>query len=317
MHDINLKNMKAIRIHDFGGPEVLSIDDIEIPKPASDEVLIKVFATSVNPVDWKIREGQRKEKFPSKLPLTLGWDVSGTIETLGDSVKNFKVGDEVYGRPDPTRNGAYAEYIVVKANQINLKPNSIGHSEAAAVPLAGLTAWQGLFDHGLLKEGQKVLIHAAAGGVGSFAVQFAKAKGAYVIGTASSYNLDFIKKLGADEAIDYAMEDFETLLKDIDLVFDTIGGETQQKSISILKKGGRIITTLMPEFQEEAKAKGVHIEGFTAKSIPAQLAEIAKLIDNGKVKPIIEKVLPFTQARSAHIESEKGHTRGKIVLQVI
>jgi len=309
--------MKAVRIHEFGGPEVLSIDEIPVPQPAPDEVLIKVHATSVNPVDWKIREGQRKEKFPAKLPLTLGWDVSGTIEDLGEKVSSFKKGDEVYGRPDPTKNGAYAEYIVVKANIISIKPTSIGHTEAAAVPLAGLTAWQALFDHGLLKTGQKVLIHAAAGGVGTYAVQFAKWKGAHVIGTASSANIDFLKRLGADEVIDYKMEDFETVLSDVDLVLDTIGGETQLKSLNILKAGGRVITTLMPEFVAEAKAKKLHLIGFTAQSIPGQLAEIVTLIDSGKVKPVIEKVLPFTSAKQAQTESEQGHTRGKIVLQVI
>ncbi|SDG65829.1 NADPH:quinone reductase [Pedobacter terrae] len=309
--------MKAVRIHEFGGPEVLSIDDIPMPQPASDEVLIKVHATSVNPVDWKIREGHHTGKFPAKLPLTMGWDVSGTIEEVGEKVSAFKKGDEVYGRPDPTKNGAYAEYIVVKANIISIKPTSIGHTEAAAVPLAGLTAWQGLFDHGLLKAGQKVLIHAAAGGVGTYAVQFAKWKGAYVIGTASDSNADFLKRLGADEIIDYKMEDFEAILKDVDLVLDTIGKETQLKSLNILKEGGRVVTTLMPEFVAEAKAKKVHLIGFMAQSIPAQLAEIATLIDSGKVKPIIEKVLPFTSAKQAQIESEQGHTRGKIVLQVI
>lgn len=309
--------MKAVRIHEFGGPEVLSIDEIPVPQPAPDEVLIKVHATSVNPVDWKIREGQRKEKFPVKLPLTLGWDVSGTIEALGEKVSAFRKGDEVYGRPDPTKNGAYAEYIVVKANIISLKPTSIGHTEAAAVPLAGLTAWQALFDHGLLKAGQKILIHAAAGGVGTYAIQFAKWKGAFVIGTASSTNIDFLKRLGADVVIDYKMEDFETVLSDIDLVLDTIGGETQLKSLNILNAGGRVITTLMPEFVAEAKAKNIHLIGFTAQSIPDQLVEIATLIDSGKVKPVIEKVLPFTSARQAQTESEQGHTRGKIVLQVI
>jgi len=309
--------MRAVRIHAFGGPEVLSTDDIPMPQPASDEVLIKVHATSVNPVDWKIREGQRKDKFPAKLPLTLGWDVSGTVEEVGEKVSAFKKGDEVYGRPDPTKNGAYAEYIVVKANIISIKPASIGHTEAAAVPLAGLTAWQGLFDHGLLKAGQSVLIHAAAGGVGTYAVQFAKWKGAYVIGTASSNNADFLKRLGADEVIDYKMEDFESVLKDVDLVLDTIGKETQLKSLNILKAGGRVVTTLMPEFTAEAKVKKVHLIGFTAQSIPAQLSEIASLIDSGKVKPVIAKVLPFTSAKQAQIESEQGHTRGKIVLQVI
>jgi len=309
--------MKAIRIHEFGGPEVLSIDEIQIPQPEKDEVLIRVHATSVNPVDWKIRAGLRKEKFPSKLPLTLGWDVSGVIEETGEKVSDFKKGDEVYGRPDPTKNGAYAEYIVVKANLLSIKPISIGHTEAAAVPLAGLTAWQGLFDYGLLKEGQKVLIHAAAGGVGTYAVQFAKSVGAYVIGTASDQNIDFLKKLGADEVIDYHMENFETKLKDIDLVLDTIGGDTQLKSIDVLKPGGRLITTLATEFANEAKAKKVHLSSYVAQSIPAQLEEIAQLIDAGKVKPIIDQVLPFTDAKKAHISSEQGHTRGKIVLQVI
>ncbi|WP_197285506.1 NADP-dependent oxidoreductase [Pedobacter sp. R20-19] len=309
--------MKAIRIHEFGGPEVLLIDEIQIPQPEKDEVLIRVHATSVNPVDWKIRAGLRKEKFPSKLPLTLGWDVSGVIEETGEKVSNFKKGDEVYGRPDPTKNGAYAEYIVVKANLLSIKPISIGHTEAAAVPLAGLTAWQGLFDHGLLKEGQKVLIHAAAGGVGTYAVQFAKSKGAYVIGTASDQNIEFLKKLGADEVIDYHMENFETKLNDIDLVLDMIGGDTQLKSIDVLKPGGRLITTLAPEFVNEAKAKNVHLSSYVAQSIPAQLEKIAQLIDAGKVKPIIDQVLPFTDAKKAHMSSEQGHTRGKIVLQVI
>ncbi len=309
--------MKAIRIHEYGGPDVLSIDEIPMPEPAADEVLIRVHATSVNPVDWKIREGLRKEKFPSKLPLTLGWDVSGVVEQVGEKVSIFRKGDEVYGRPDPTKNGAYAEYIVVKANLLSIKPISIGHTEAAAVPLAGLTAWQGLFDHGLLKEGQKVLIHAAAGGVGTYAVQFAKSKGAYVIGTASDQNIDFLKRLGADEVIDYNMDNFETILSDIDLVLDTIGGDTQLKSIEVLKIGGRLITTLAPEFVTEAKAKNVHLTAYMAQSFPEQLAEIATMIDAGKVKPIIDQVLPFTEARSAHIRSEEGHTRGKIVLQVI
>ena len=309
--------MKAIRIHEYGGPEVLSIDEVPVPEPGKDEVLVRVHATSVNPVDWKIREGLRKEKFPSKLPLTIGWDVSGVVEQVGEKVSNLRKGDEVYGRPDPTKNGAYAEYIVVKASLLGIKPLGIGHTEAAAVPLAGLTAWQGLFDYGLLKEGQKVLIHAAAGGVGSYAVQFAKSKGAYVIGTASDQNIEFLKRLGADEVIDYNMESFEMRLNDIDLVLDTIGGDTQLKSIEVLKPGGRLITTLAAEFVTEAKAKDVHLIAYVVQSIPAQLVEIAKMIDAGKIKPIIDQVLPFIDARKAHMSIEGGHTRGKIVLQVI
>lgn len=177
--------MKAIRIHEFGGPEVLKLEDAPRPVPGMDEVLIKVYASGVNPIDWKIREGHAKEKFPINFPLIPGWDVSGEIEEAGGNVKNFKTGDEVYSRPDPTKNGTYAEYVTVRADQAGMKPKSIGHEQAAAVPLAGLTAWQGLFDHGKLQRGQKVLIHAATGGVGSFAVQFAKWAGAYVIGTAA------------------------------------------------------------------------------------------------------------------------------------
>jgi len=215
--------MRAIRIHEFGGPEVLKLEDAPRPDPAADEVLIKVYATSVNPIDWKIREGAAREKFPTNFPLILGWDVSGVIEETGNKIINFKKGDEVYGRPDPTRNGAYAEYIVVKADQVNRKPKNIDHLMSAAVPLAGLTAWQGLFEHGKLQPGEKVFIPGASGGVGTFAVQFAKWKGAYVVVLSSEKNIDFLKQLGADEVIDYKKENFEDRLEGVDLVFDTIG----------------------------------------------------------------------------------------------
>src|SRR5579875_1207971 len=191
--------MKAVRIHEYGGPEVLKIEEVEKPTPAADDVLIKVYATSVNPVDSKIRSGKNHKRYNNPLPLTLGWDVSGTIEEMGADVKGFKKGDEVYSRPDLNRDGTYAEYVVVKASNVGFKPKSLTHDEAAAVPLAGLTAWQGIFDHGKLEAGQRILIHGAAGGVGTFAVQLAKRKGAHVIGTASKSNIDFLKGLGADE----------------------------------------------------------------------------------------------------------------------
>jgi len=309
--------MKAIRIHEFGGPEVLKLENAPRPKTGADEVLIKVFATSVNPVDWKIRNGQRKKKFPTSFPLIPGWDVSGEIEEVGSGIKNFRRGDEVYSRTDLTRNGAYAEFVVVKADQVEMKPKSIDHEQAAAVPLAGLTAWQGLFDHGHLQPGQKVLIHAASGGVGTFAVQFAKWKGAFVAATTSKENINFVKQLGANEVIDYKKEKFEDKLKDIDLVFDTIGGATQKRSLKVLKNGGRLITTLKPENQGEAKAKNIHVEGFTAQSYPEELEQIAQLIDAGKVKPVITVIMPLERAAEAQKLSEEGHTRGKIVLKVI
>ena len=309
--------MKAIRIHEFGGPEVLKYEDAPQPTPAADEVLIKVYASGVNPIDWKIRAGHAKGKFPVTFPLIPGWDFSGEIEEVGSDIMNFRKGDEVYGRPDPTRNGTYAEYVVVKANEISLKPKSIDHDKATAVPLAGLTAWQALFDYGQLEAGQKVLIHGASGGVGTYAVQFAKWKDAYVIGTASSVNKDFLIKLGASEIIDYKKEKFEDKLKNIDLVIDLIGGDTQKHSLKVIKKGGRLITTVAPEYKDEAKEKDIQLENFMAQSDPEDLEQIASLIDSGKVKPVIAKIFPLKKAAEAHKLIEEGHPIGKIVLQVI
>src|SRR6202012_4942376 len=205
------------------------------PMPTADEVLIKVYASGVNPVDWKIRKGLRKEKFPTGFPLTLGWDVSGVVEEVGSAVRTLHPGDRVYSRPDPTRNGTYAEYVAVKADQVGLSPRSIDYVQAAAIPLSGLTAWQGLFDHGRLEPGQTVLIHAASGGVGVYAVQFAKWKGARVIGTTSTHNIDFVRDLGADQVIDYTKEPFEEIVTNVDLVLDTLGEDVQRKSFRTLK----------------------------------------------------------------------------------
>ena len=309
--------MKAIRIHEFGGPDVLRTDNIAVPAPADDEVLVKVYATSINPIDWKIRKGASQAKFPVTLPFTLGWDVSGVVEQKGDNVTGFEVGAEVYSRPSPARNGAYAEYIVIKASEVARKPNTIDHVHAAAVPLAGLTAWQGLFEHGKLQKGERVLIHAASGGVGTFAVQLAKWKGAYVIGTTSEKNIDLVKQLGADEVIDYNNEQFDEKLKDIDLVFDMVGGDTQIRSIKVLKNGGRLVTTVKPEDSQEAKDKNIQIQGYMALSKPADLAQIADLIDDGKIKPVIAKILTLDDAKQAQELSEDGHVAGKIVLKVV
>lgn len=309
--------MKAIRIHEFGELDTLELEDIDIPQPAADEVLIRVFASAVNPVDQKTVSGTAQEKFPTKLPLTIGWDVSGVIEKIGEKVRNFHIGDEVYGRPYPTTNGAFAEYLVIKASEIALKPKSLDHLNAAAVPLAGLTAWQGLFKFGKLEKGQEVLIHAASGGVGSFAVQFAKWKGAYVIGTGSGENLAFIKQLGADEAIDYKTQNFEEVVTDADLVFDLIGHDTQQRSLQVIKPGGRLVTTIMPEFKDEAKEKHIQLEGFTAQSYPEDLEKIAELIDQGMVSPVVSGVLSLEDAVKAERLNAQGNTRGKIVIKVI
>jgi NADPH:quinone reductase-like Zn-dependent oxidoreductase len=206
---------------------------------------------------------------------------------------------------------------VIKANQIALKPRSLDHLNAAAIPLAGLTAWQGLFKFGKLEKDQRVLIHAASGGVGSFAVQFAKWKGAYVIGTGASENLAFIKQLGADEAIDYKNDRFEEKVQDIDLVFDLIGHDTQQRSLEVIKPGGRLITTIKVDFQQEAKERHIHIEGFTAQSYPENLEKIAELVDNGFVSPVVSSVLSLEEARKAESLNHQGNTRGKIVIKVV
>lgn len=309
--------MKAVRIHEFGGPDVLELEEIALPQIKADEVLIKVYASSVNPVDQKIVAGKAQEKFPTKFPLTIGWDVSGVIEEAGNQVRQFSIGDEVYGRPYPTQNGAFAEYVVIKASEIALKPRNVDYLQAAAVPLAGLTAWQGLFKFGKLEKGQTVLIHGASGGVGSFAVQFAKWKGATVIGTTSADNLAFIKQLGADQAIDHENQRFEDEVKDVDLVLDLIAGEVQERSLDVIRAGGRLITTVMPQFQDKAKEKHITLEGFTAQSYTEDLEQIADLIDSGFVSPVVSAVLNLDEVQKAEQMSMNGHGRGKIVIKVV
>jgi NADPH:quinone reductase-like Zn-dependent oxidoreductase len=312
-----MATMKAVRIHEYGGPEVLKYEDAPRPNPAPDEILIRVHAAGVNPVDWKVRAGFAKDRLKYKMPFIPGWDVSGVVEAAGASAKRLKVGDEVYGRPDIARDGSYAEYIAVRESEAALKPKSIDYVTAAAIPLAALTAWQALFDGAKLSAGQTVLIHGAAGGVGSFAVQFAKLKGARVIGTASKKNHEFLRSLGADEVIDYNTTKFEDAVHDVDAVFDTITGETADRSWQVIKKGGAYVSILAPPSQEKAAAHGVRaVHTFVQLNLD-ELNEISKLVDAGKVKVIIEKVLPLAEARAAQESNATGHTRGKIVLRVV
>ena len=308
--------MKAIRIHNYGGPEVLKYEDAPSPEPQADEVLIRVHAAGVNPIDWKVREGHMKDFWPHKFPLVLGWDLSGVVEELGRGVSRFKKGDEVYSLPDPTRNGAYADYIVVRESELALKPNSLHHIRAAAVPLAALTAWQSLFDTAQLQPGQRVLIHGGSGGVGHFAVQLAKWKGAYVLATASTKNQELLRELGVDEPIDYTKQKFEDVARDVDLVLDLIGGETQERSWSPLKKGGVLLSLVQPPSIEKAKALGVRAAFVAGHPSGAQLAEIGRLIDSGELKLMIDRILPLVEVRRAHQLSQTGHARGKIVLRV-
>jgi NADPH:quinone reductase-like Zn-dependent oxidoreductase len=306
--------MKAVLIYKYGGPEVLEYTDAPVPAIKPDEVLIKVIATSINPVDYKVRQGHG---FPrAGFPAILGWDVSGVIEKAGSDVQDFKPGDEVYARPNVMRDGTYAEYVAVQAKEISAKPKKLDHLQSASIPLAGLTAWQGLFDHGKLQAGQKVLINGAAGGVGTLATQLAKWKGAYVIGTASENNIGFLKELGADEVIDYKKQKVEDVLKNIDLVFDTIGGDAQVKLLEVLKPGGILVSTVGLKDEEAIKAKGIQGIKYMALSVPADLEQLASLADEGKLKPVIQQVLPLTDIRKAHEIIEKGHVRGKIVITI-
>lgn len=308
--------MKAVRIHQYGGPEVLKFEDAPRPQPAAGELLIRIHAAAVNPVDWKIREGHLKERVAYSLPLILGWDLSGTVEATGPGATRLQKGDDVFTRPDIARNGAYAEYIVVRESEVAHKPKSIDHVHAAAIPLAALTAWQALFDAARLSTGQKVLIHAASGGVGSFAVQLARGKGAHVIGTASGRNQSFITELGVNEAIDYGKTRFDEIVHDVDVVFDTIGGDVQQRSWRVLKKGGILISIVSAPSPEEAAKHGVRQAYVFVQPNATELAEIVRLVDTGRVKPFVETVLPLSEARKAQELSESGHTRGKIVLKV-
>lgn len=306
--------MKAIIIRSFGGPEVLEPADMPRPEAREGEVLVRVRAAGVNPVDTKIRSGSFK-KSDTALPTVLGRDVAGRVEAVGQGVTSTKVGDEVYAFLG-SHSGGYAEFAVAKESELAAKPDSLDFEQAAAVPLAATTAWQALFDHGHLQRGQRVLIHGASGGVGHFAVQFAKARGAMVIATARGEDASFLKQLGADEVIDYKQERFEERARDIDLVIDLIAGETQERSWNVLKDGGAIVSTLQQPAKDKAAAHHARGEVFMAEPRHEQLAEIGRLIDDGKVRVAVQQAFPLREAKKAHDTLEHEHTRGKVVLTV-
>lgn len=306
--------MKAVRIHSFGGSDVLTIEDVDRPEPGRDEVLIHVRAASVNPVDYKMRSGDYRQA-GLQPPLTLGRDVAGTVERAGPAVRNVREGDEVYAMLG-AHSGGYAEYAVARATEVAPKPATLDYPHAAAVPLAAITAWQGLFDHGRLVSGERVLIHGASGGVGHFAVQFAHLNGACVIATARGEDAALLRDLGADEVIDYRAQDFTQATGQIDLVLDLVAGETQERSWSVLKDGGRIISTLQPPSPQEALKHHARAENYLAQPRQEQLVQIAELIDHGRVRVVIDRTLPLADARSAHDHLEHDHVRGKIVLTV-
>jgi NADPH:quinone reductase-like Zn-dependent oxidoreductase len=304
--------MKAVRIHRFGGPEVLQLDDIAKPEASDGKLRIRVAAASVNPVDYKIRDGGYPKVTDNDLPVTLGRDVAGVVET---AVGTFAVGDEVYAHLD-WADGGYAEFALCAPQGVAAKPSSLGMVEAAAVPLAATTAWQGLFDHGGLKAGERVLIHGASGGVGAFAVQFARIAGAEVVATASADEMERVRALGASRVIDHAAQNFEDEIDGVDLVFDLIGKDTQEKSFQTLKRGGRLISTVQEPDAAKAAAAGVTAKRYMASPNALQLANFAKLIDAGQVEVTVAKVFDLDEAAEAHRFLEDGHPHGKVVLRV-
>jgi NADPH:quinone reductase-like Zn-dependent oxidoreductase len=312
-----LTSMKAVRIHGYGGTDMLVYEDAPRPIIGNDEVLIRVYASSVNPFDCAVRAGYMSAYFNYTLPLILGTDVSGTVEEVGAGVTNFAPGDGVYARAGVYRDGAYAEYVAVSASDVASKPQSLDHIHAAAIPHAILTAWQALIELANLAEGQTVLIHRAAGGVGHVAAQLARLRGAKVIGTAS-VNIDLLRELGLDEVIDYSTTQFEDVVHDVDVVLDLVGGDTQQRSWAVLKPGGILISTVQPPSEETAAAHGVRGQlVMSAPPIGKVLAEVATLVDTGQIKLVVSTVLPLQEIRTAHQMIEGMHTRGKIILQVV
>lgn len=309
--------MKAAQIDKYGGTEVVTInEDAPKPIPAPGQVLVEVHAAGVNPVDWKIRQGYMGEKFP--LPAMLGGDFSGIIVEIGGGVSGFKKGDEVYGYASLLAggSGSFAEFAAANVKNTAPKPRNLRHLEAAALPLAGASAWQALVDHMGLAKGQKTLIHGGAGGIGSIAIQIAKFLGAYVAATVSTRDLQFVKELGADEAIDYKKQSFEDLLNDYDAVYDTVGGETYWRSFKVLKKGGVIVSMLEQPDTDLMNQYGVKAIGQFTKVTTERLAKIAELVDKGAIKILIDKTFPLGEAREALSYLQKGHPRGKVVLQI-
>ncbi|MFF6987706.1 zinc-binding dehydrogenase [Streptomyces sp. NPDC010273] len=312
-----VNTMRVITQNVLGGPEVLEEVQVERPEPRANEILIRVRAAGLNPTDWKHRANGG---FLGEPPFVLGWDVSGVVEAVGVGVARFQPGDEVFGMLSyPWGHGSHAEYVAAPARAFVHKPAGIDHVQAGALPLVSLTAWQALVENARLQPGQRVLIHAAAGGVGHVAVQIAKARGAYVIGTASAGKHDFLRELGVDEAIDYRETDFAEAVKDVDVVLDTLGGETGVKSLRVLRPGG-VVVSIIPigsaEFPDEAERLGVRAVRMLVDADRADMESIVELVEAGKLRATVARTFPLADAAEAHQLGETGRTAGKLVLTV-
>jgi len=308
------KTMKAIVAHEYGGPEVLKLEDVPVPEAKENEILVRLIASGVNPADPLILGGKFAKEFGTHLPLILGYEMAGVVVKAGAKVTKLKVGDAVYAYL--LWGGGWAEYCISTEGESAAKPESLTFVEASAVPLAALTAWQALVDIGKLKAGQTVLIHGGSGGVGSFAIQIAKARGARVIATASTANQDLLKQLGADVAIDYTKQKFEEIAHDVDVVLDPVGRDTLARSYGVVKKGGIVVTIVSRCDEAELKKHGIRGASLSSHPDASELNELTKLIGAGKIKPIVSQVLPLTDAAKADAQAATHHTRGKIVLKI-
>jgi NADPH:quinone reductase-like Zn-dependent oxidoreductase len=332
--------MKAFIVDRYGNNDGVRAGEMPDPEVRGDDVLVQIHAASVNPLDLKIRGGSLKLILPYRLPFVLGNDLAGVVVRVGSRVQRFKRGDEVYARPDQDRIGAFAEFISIKEDAVASKPKELTMEEAASIPLVGLTSWQALIERANLKAGQKVLVHAGSGGVGTFAIQLAKHVGALVATTTSTANLDWVKRLGADIVIDYRKDDFETLLHDDDVVLDTLGGETIEKSLRVLKPGGKLVSLSGPpdpdfakdigstwilrlvmrllsyRIRQKAKRHQVSYSFLFMRASGDQLREIASLIDSGIIRPVVDRVFPFASTKEALVYVETGRAKGKVVVKV-
>jgi len=308
--------MKAVVIHEYGDPEVLKYEDVPRPEPKDDQLLIRVIAAGVNPVDAMIRSGMFDREGTHAFPIILGGDVAGVVEKVGSKITKFKAGDPVFAYVSLDNSGGYAQYALVTEREAAPKPKSLTYVEAAAVPIAGMTAWQALVDTAKLSAGQTVLIHGGSVGVGSFAIQIAKARGAKVIATASTANQEFLKQLGADVAIDYTKQKFEDVAKDVDVVLDSIGRDTLARSYGVVKKGGIIVSLVARPKQDELQKHGIRGTALNVESTSEQLAKIGERIDARKIKVIVSQTFPLSEAMKAQEQVATGHTRGKIVLKI-
>jgi NADPH:quinone reductase-like Zn-dependent oxidoreductase len=306
--------MRAAAITEYGNePEVI---DVEVPEVPADSVMVEVQAAAINPIDWIIMSGAMKEMLPSAMPWIVGYDVAGTVTQVGGDVTQLKVGDDVFGRADGTQAATMAEFAAIKERDLAVQATSMTHQQSAGIPLAGLTAWQALFEHGALESGQRVLIHAGSGGVGTLAIQFAKQAGAWVATTASARNKELVMSLGADQFIDYSTEDFADVVGPCDLIVDMVGGETLTKSFEVVTTGGRVVSVTDRAPDGLAEQHGVTFEQFFMHPDGDALRTIARLLDAGTVRPVVDSVFPLEEVAAAFRHAKEGHATGKVIIAV-